>query len=343
MSLTTIGGKAVSKLCLGTMTWGEQNTEAEAHQQIDCASDQGINFIDCAEMYPVPPNVDNAGTSETIIGSWMKKNSQRRHEWVISSKAAGPGRSLDYLRGGPKHNASYLTAAVDDSLKRMQCEYIDLYHLHWPERSTNIFGQLGYRHREIESTPIETTLRALETLIETGKIRAIGLSNETPWGVMRYLEFARQFKLPKIETIQNPYNLLNRTFEIGLAEIAMREDVGLMAYSPMAFGALSGKYRNNAHPANARLTKFERFTRYSNPESTAAINLYCELAQAWGIKPSQLALAFVNQQPFALSTIVGATSLQQLTENIASLELNLSCEQLKAIDKINTMQPNPAP
>lgn len=253
------------------MTWGEQNTEAEGHEQISYALDNGINFMDCAEMYSVAPVAETAGRSEEIIGTWLAKNG-RREDWVIATKAAGPGSSMDYLRGGPKHNLDYLTKAVDDSLRRMQTEYIDLYQLHWPERSTNIFGQLGYRHRESDDTPIQETLEALKTLVKSGKVRSIGLSNENPWGTMRYLELARTLELPKIESVQNVYNLLSRVYEIGMAEISHREDVGLLAYSPTAFGALSGKYRNGAKPANARITLFERFARYSSPESTRSID-----------------------------------------------------------------------
>jgi len=342
MSLTTINGRAVSKLCLGTMTWGEQNTAAEGHEQISYALDNGINFMDCAEMYPVPPAAETAGRSEEIIGSWLAKNG-RREDWVIATKAAGPGASMDYLRGGPKHNLDYLTKAVDDSLRRMQTDYIDLYQLHWPERSTNIFGQLGYRHRESDDTPIQETLEALQTLIKSGKIRSIGLSNENPWGTMRYLELARSMGLPKIESVQNVYNLLSRVYEIGMAEISHREDVGLLAYSPMAFGALSGKYRNGAKPPKARITLFERFARYSSPQSTQSIDAYCDLAESWGMDPAQMALAFVNQQPFVLSTIIGATTMEQLKANIASQEITLDKDQLKAINKIHAGQPNPAP
>lgn len=342
MSLTSINGRRVSKLCLGTMTWGEQNTEAQAHEQISYALDQGINFMDCAEMYPVPPVAETAGRSEEIIGSWFRKHG-RRDEWTIATKAAGPGNTLDYLRGGPKHNLAYLTSAVDDSLRRMNCEYIDLYQLHWPERSTNIFGQLGYRHRDGDDTPIEETLEALQTLIQSGKIRAIGLSNENPWGTMRYLELARARNLPKIESVQNPYNLLSRVYEVGMAEISHREDVGLMAYSPMAFGALSGKYRNGAQPPKGRLTLFERFARYSNPQAVASIEAYCKLAEDWGMDPAQMALAFVRQQPFVLSTIIGATTMEQLKTNIASQEITLDKDQIKAINAVHGAQPNPAP
>ena len=342
MSLSSIDGKKVSKLCLGTMTWGEQNSEVEAHEQIQYAMDQGINFMDCAEMYPVPPVAETAGRSEEIIGTWFAKNGHRE-DWVVATKAAGPGASMDYLRGGPKHNLEYLTKAVDDSLRRMQTEYIDLYQLHWPERSTNIFGQLGYRHRDTDDPPIHETLEALNTLIKSGKIRSIGLSNENPWGTMRYLELARTQGLPKIETVQNPYNLLSRVYEIGMAEVSHRENVGLMAYSPMAFGALSGKYRNGAKPENARITLFERFARYSSKECETTIEAYCQLAEQWGMEPSQMALAFVNQQPFVLSTIIGATTMEQLKSNIASEALVLDKEQIKAINKIHSSQPNPAP
>ncbi len=342
MALTTLAGKQVSKLCLGTMTWGEQNTEAEAHSQIDYALERGLNFMDTAEMYPVPPTGETYGRTEEYIGSWFAK-SGKRDQWVLASKAAGPGRGLDYMRNGPRHTAEQLKAAVDASLKRLQTDYIDLYQLHWPDRNTNIFGQLEYRHRDSDETPVDEILRGLSDLVDSGKIRSIGLSNENPWGAMKFVHYAEKLGLPRIETIQNPYSLLNRTYEIGMAEISHREDVGLLAYSPLAFGMLSGKYRNGAQPDNARLTLFERFSRYTNEPSISATEKYCQLAEANGLDPAQMALAFVSSRSFVLANIIGATSIEQLESNINSSELVLDKELLKEIDSIHRAYPNPAP
>lgn len=333
----------VSALCLGTMTWGEQNTETDAFAQIDRAKSAGINFIDTAEMYPVPPRAETYTTTERIIGNYFKSRGNRA-EWVLASKVAGPGNGIDYIRGGnPKHNREHIVAALDASLKRLQTDWIDLYQLHWPERSTNFFGQLGYRHREERFTPLEETLEVLDEQVKAGKIRHIGLSNETPWGTMTFLQLAESRGWPRAVSIQNPYNLLNRTFEVGLAEIAMREQCGLLAYSPLAFGMLSGKYENGVRPANARLTLFSRFQRYNNPQSVAATSRYVALARAHGLDPAQMALAFVTRQPFVTSNIIGATSLEQLESNLASAELKLSDEVLTAIEAIHVTQPNPAP
>lgn len=331
----------VSSLCLGTMTWGEQNSEDEAHAQLDYATAHGIQFIDTAELYPVPPRPDTQGRTELYLGSWLAKRGQR-DDLVIATKACGPGEWVGYFRGGPRHTLGYLTAALDDSLTRMQTDYVDLYQLHWPDRATNFFGQLGYAHREGPETPIEEILRALETLVTSGKVRAIGLSNETPWGVMQFLEIARREGLPIVQSIQNPYSLLNRTFEIGLAEIAHREAVGLLAYSPLGFGVLTGKYRTQ-RPSNARLTLFTRFQRYSNPEALAATEAYCTLAEESGMTPTEMALAFVTSRPFVTSNIIGATTLAQLAENIQSHTRQLPEAVLDAIDAIHTRHPNPAP
>lgn len=335
-------GIQVSSLCLGTMTWGEQNTEADAHAQLDYATDRGIQFIDTAELYPVPPRPETQGRTETYLGSWLKQRG-RRDDLVLATKACGPGEWVQYFRGGPRHTEAYLTAAVDDSLSRLQTDYIDLYQLHWPDRATNFFGQLGYQHREAPETPIDEILRALDRLVQSGKIRAIGLSNETPWGVMRFLESARREQLPVVQSIQNPYSLLNRTFEIGLAEIAHREQVGLLAYSPLGFGVLSGKYRNNQRPAKARLTLFNRFSRYNNPQATAATEAYCALAEASGMTPAEMALAFVTTRPFVTSNIIGATSLVQLAENIETHARVLPESVLEEIEAIHQRYPNPAP
>lgn len=342
MSFDHINGRPVSRICLGTMTWGEQNTEAEAHAQIDYAMERGINFMDAAEMYPVPPRAETQGLTEQYIGSWLAKSGRRDH-WILATKATGPGPAFAYLRGGPRHSAEQLTAAVEGSLRRLQTDHIDLYQLHWPDRNANIFGQLNYRHREVPETMPEEALRALETLISDGKIGAIGVSNETPWGLMKFLEWADREGLPRVVSIQNAYSLLNRTFEIGLAEIAHREGVGLLAYSPLAMGLLTGKYRHGARPANSRLSLFERFTRYDSPQASAATEKYLQLADELGMKPAHLALAFVNTRPFVTSNIIGATTLEQLEENIDSLSVTLDDEILKAIDAIHAEIPNPAP
>ena len=333
----------VSALCLGSMTWGEQNSEAEGFAQIDRAKACGINFLDTAEMYPVPPRRDTYGATERIIGNYFKARGGRA-DWVLASKVAGPGNGIDYIRGGQlKHNRQHIVAALDDSLKRLQTDWIDLYQLHWPERSTNFFGQLGYRHQEQDFTPLQETLEVLGEQVKAGKIRHIGLSNETAWGTMKYLQLADQLGLPRAVSIQNPYNLLNRSFEVGLAEVAMREQCGLLAYSPLAFGMLSGKYENSARPANARITLFSRFARYTNPQAIAACSRYVTLAREHGLDPAQMALAFVTRQPFVTSNIIGATSLEQLESNLGSLSLELSDELLDAIEAIHREQPNPAP
>ncbi|MGV8844627.1 MAG: NADP(H)-dependent aldo-keto reductase [Pseudomonas sp.] len=333
----------VSNLCLGSMTWGEQNSEAEAFAQIDRAAAAGINFIDTAEMYPVPPRAETYSRTEQFIGNYFKTRGTRA-DWVLASKIAGPGNGINYIRGGQlKHNRTHIVAALDASLKRLQTDWIDLYQLHWPERSTNYFGELGYTHQDQEFTPLQETLEVLGEQVKAGKIRHVGLSNETPWGTMRYLQLADSLGLSRMISIQNPYNLLNRTFEVGLAEIALREDCGLLAYSPLAFGMLCGKYAGGARPVNARLSLFNRFTRYTNPQAEAACAEYVALAREHGLDPAQMALAFVSSRPFVTSTIIGATSLEQLDSNLASANLQLSAEVLEAIEAIHTKQPNPAP
>lgn len=333
----------VSSLCLGSMTWGEQNTESEAFEQLACAKDFGVNFLDTAEMYPVPPRAKTYGATEQIIGNYFKQQGNRA-DWILASKIAGPGNGIDYIRTSPlKHNREHIVAALDASLARLGTDWIDLYQLHWPERPTNYFGQLGYRHRDSDFTPLEDTLEALDEQIKAGKIRHIGLSNETPWATMRYLQLAESRGWPRMVSIQNPYNLLNRTFEVGLAEIAIRENCGLLAYSPLAFGMLSGKYENGARPANARISLFERFSRYSNPQAERACADYVALARKHDLDPAQMALAFVTAQPFVTSNIIGATSMAQLESNLASSTLTLSPEVLSGIEAIQRSQPNPAP
>jgi aryl-alcohol dehydrogenase-like predicted oxidoreductase len=336
-------GVDVSVICLGTMTFGEQNTESEAHEQLDYALAQGINFIDTAEMYPVPPRAETQGRTEAYIGSWLARRGDR-DKLVLATKVAGPADWLDYLRDGPQLTRTHLEQALHASLERLRTDYIDLYQIHWPARSTNFFGQLGYEHKPDEqATPIEETLAVLGEFVRHGKIRFVGLSNETPWGVMEHLRLAERLDLPRVVSVQNPYNLLNRSFEVGLAEIAHREDVGLLAYSPLAFGMLSGKYAGGARPAGARLTLFERFSRYSNPQGEAATQRYVDLAREHGLRPTQMALAYVNSRAFVTSNIIGATGMEQLREDIASAGLSLSDEMLEQIEAIHVEQPNPCP
>lgn len=333
----------VSAIALGTMTWGEQNTAEEAFAQIRQSKDAGINFLDTAEMYPVPPNGETYAETERIIGQYFKKYADRA-DWVLASKVVGPGR-MDHIRdGNPRLDRKNITAALEASLKRLNTDYLDLYQLHWPDRKANFFGVLGYTHHaDDQSVDIEETLLVLNDLVKEGKIRHFGLSNETPWGTQRFLHVAESRDLPRAVSIQNPYNLLNRTFEIGLAEIAIREQIGLLAYSPLAFGVLAGKYLNGARPAAGRLTLFERFQRYNNPQVDSATAGYVALAQEHGLDPAQMALAYVTSRPFVTSNIIGATTLEQLTSNIASAELTLSDEVLAGIEAIHIKQPNPAP
>jgi aryl-alcohol dehydrogenase-like predicted oxidoreductase len=334
----------VSALCLGTMTFGQQNTETEAHAQLDRALDAGVNFIDTAEMYPVPPLAETQGRTEQYIGSWLAARGLRDRV-VLATKVAGPGGWLSYLRDGDTRlDRPNIEAAVEASLKRLRTDYIDLYQLHWPDRETNYFGRLGYAHpTEDRSVPLLETLEVLGDLVAAGKVRHIGLSNETPWGTMRFLDLARQHGLPQPASIQNPYNLLNRTFEIGLAEVAIRERCGLLAYSPMAFGVLSGKYLGGVRPAGARLTLFERFDRYSNAQAERAAGEYVALARRQGLDPARMALAWVTSRPFVTSNIIGATTMAQLEADLCSIDLELSEEVIEGIEEIHTRQPNPSP
>ncbi len=333
----------VSSLCLGTMTWGEQNTEADAFAQIDRAQAASVNFIDTAEMYPVPPRPETYATTERYIGNYFKARGNRA-DWIVATKIAGPGNGISHIRDGNlKFNREHIRSALDDSLRRLRSDWIDLYQLHWPERNTNFFGQLGYRHQDSDFTPLEDVLEALDREVKAGRIRHIGLSNETPWGAMKYLQLAESRGWPRAVSIQNPYNLLNRSYEIGLAEISMREQCGLLAYSPLAFGMLSGKYENGARPADARITLFERFARYSNPQAQTACSKYVALAREYGLDPAQMALAYVTAQPFVTSNIIGATSLEQLESNLGSASIKLSNEVMEGIEAIQKEQPNPAP
>jgi len=334
----------VSAIALGTMTWGEQNSEAEAFVQMDYALDRGVNLFDTAELYAIPPRAETYGATERIIGRWFSR-SGKREQVILASKVCGPTAWCPHIRQGKARlNRAHIVAACEASLRRLQTDYIDLYQTHWPDRNTNFFGRRGYQHAVNEqATAIEETLEALALLVEQGKVRAIGVSNETPWGVMRHLQCAEAFTLPRIVSIQNPYNLLNRTFEIGLAEIACREEVGLLAYSPLAFGVLSGKYLRDAQPQGSRLMLFPQYTRYSGDQATAATAAYVELAREFAMDPAQMALAFIHRQPFVTSTIVGATTMAQLQSNIDSFELYLPDDLLERLEQIHCQHPNPCP
>ncbi|ENX37288.1 NADP(H)-dependent aldo-keto reductase [Acinetobacter courvalinii] len=337
----------VSVIALGTMTWGEQNSESEAHEQLDYAVEHGVNLIDTAEMYPVPPKPETQGLTEQYIGTWLKQ-SQKRDQVLIATKVVGRSGKLSqashFRSGQTKLDRANIETALHDSLKRLQTDYVDLYQLHWSDRSTNHFGELGYTHVENEDTvPILETLTVLSELVQAGKIRHIGLSNETPWGVSQFLKYSESLGLARVVSIQNPYNLLNRSFEIGNAEIAIREQVGLLAYSPLAFGALTGKYLDGAQPAGARLSLWERFARYKGQASEDAIRRYVALAKQYDLDPAQLALAYVNSRRFVTSNIIGATNLNQLKTNIESIDLQLADEVIQGIEQIHQAHPNPAP
>ncbi len=334
----------VSLLCLGTMTWGGQNTELQAHQQLDFAIDSGINFIDTAEIYPLPRQEETQGRTESYIGSWFASR-KNRDKVILGTKIAScaPGNS-----GNPgeltRFNKKNIEQALDNSLNRLQTDYIDLYQLHWPDREINNLYRLGYQDTEIDhSALMEETLTALNEMVQAGKVRYIGVSNETPWGLMKYLEVAKYHHQPRVVSIQNPYSLINRTFEIGLAEVAIREQCGLLAYSPLAFGMLTGKYLKGARPMDSRITLFERYIRYANPQAEQATERYVQLAKEFGVSPAQMALAFVSSRPFVTSTIIGATKMEQLQENIESLQVKLPQPILDQIEMIHHEIPNPAP
>ncbi len=331
----------VSKICLGSMTWGEQNTEAEGHQQLDYAVEQGINFIDTAELYSVPAKKETQGSTEKIIGTWLKKTG-KRNEVVVASKIVGPAPFASHVRKG-KFIKTEIEDAIHKSLQRLQTDYIDLYQLHWPERQTNYFGKLGYTHDKDDTWTdnFAEVLHHLEGFIKEGKIRQIGVSNETAYGVMRYAEEARK-GAAKMITIQNPYNLLNRKDEIGLTEVLHRENVGHLPYSPLGFGMLTGKYLEEI-PKNSRVDLFPNYNRYMNENSYKATRAYNEIAKKHGLSLTQMALAFVTDRPFVTSTIIGATSLDQLKENIDSVHVTLSNEVLKEIEAVHNTIPNPAP
>lgn len=345
MKYTTLGNTdvQVSKICLGTMTWGEQNTEKEGHEQLDFALEKGVNFIDTAEMYSVPAKAETQGGTEKIIGTWLKGR-QDRDKIVLATKAAGPQPFLTYLRDMPKFNKEQLVEALNGSLSRLQTDYIDLYQLHWPERKTNFFGKLGFKVEEDAwEDNIGEVMYVLDSFVKAGKVKNIGISNETPWGFMRFIEEGKKNDLSKVVSVQNPYSLLNRSYEVGMAEISYREKIGLLAYSPLAFGVLTGKYFGQEDLENARLTLFPRMKRYASEETQSAAKKYLALAQQHGLSLTQMALAFINQQPFLTSTIIGATNLKQLEENINSIDVELSEELLEGIEKIHQSIPNPAP
>lgn len=335
----------VSRICLGTMTWGEQNTQTEAFEQMDYALDQGVNFWDTAELYSVPPRAETYGATETMIGNWFAKNG-RRQDVVLASKIAGPMGPASHIRDGKgRFNREQITQALEASLKRLQTDYLDLYQLHWPERPTNYFGKLNYEWQEEpkDLTDFEETLEVLTEFVKQGKIRQIGLSNETAWGTMKFLQIAEAKGLQKIVTVQNPYSLLNRSYEVGLAEVSRHEGVGLLAYSPLGFGVLSGKYLNNQHPEGARLTLFPNYDRYMGNNAVKSTELYAALAKGNGLTPTQLALAFVNSRPFVSANIIGATSMEQLKENIDSINVTLDEETLHQIERIHAQYTIPSP
>ena len=333
----------VSLIGLGTMTWGEQNTEAEGHEQMDYALEQGVNLFDVAEMYPVPPVAETCHETERIIGTWFADRG-KRDQVILATKVVGPGSHMTHIREGARLDRPNIMAAVEGSLKRLQTDYIDLYQLHWPDRPVPLVGGRDYQPpKQDDSVPIEETLKVLGELVDQGKVRYIGLSNETPWGAMKFLQAAESLGLPRIVTIQNSYNLLNRTFDAGLSEVCHYEDLRSLPYSPLAFGRLTGKYRGGVMPEGARLTLWERFARYNGPHSDAAIEEYARIAYEAGMSLTQMSLAWINQRHHVASNLIGATSMDQLKENIASVEVSLPGEVRKAIDTVHHRFPNPCP
>ena len=334
----------VSKICLGTMTFGEQNTQEEAFEQLDYALDQGINFIDTAELYAIPPKKETQGQTEIIIGNWIQQR-QNRDNFILATKITGPRPALTYIRNPLKFTKAQLTEALEGSLKRLQTDYVDLYQLHWPERNTNFFGKLGYEHQPTEEWKdnFQEILQLMQQFIAAGKIKYFGISNETPWGLNHFLKLSEVHDLPRCVSVQNPYSLLNRTYEVGLAEISIREKAGLLAYSPLGFGMLSGKYHLNTAKPNARLNQFKGMSRYNGKLSYEATANYLKIAQKYGLTLTQLSLAFVNTRPFLTSNIIGATTMNQLKENIGSIQIDLTDEILKDINEAHRSIPNPAP
>ena len=334
----------VSTICLGTMTWGEQNTQEEGFEQMDYALDQGVNFWDTAELYAVPPKAETFGHTEIIIGNWFQKT-KKRNEVILATKVAGPSR--EYLRdGGYNYGIEKLTEAINDSLKRLQTDYIDLYQLHWPERNTNMFGKLGYEHKDKDDwNKFEDVLGNLQKFVKQGKIREVGLSNETPWGVSKYLEISKEKNLPRMMSIQNPYSLLNRTYEIGLAEVSIRDQIGLLAYSPLASGYLSGKYRNETYPKGSRMERDWEFWkyRYNTPNLKNAVEEYYKISKKYNLDMSQMSLKFCELQHFTTSVIIGATTMEQLKTNIESVNVKLNDEIINEINEVQKKYPNPCP
>ena len=333
----------VSTICLGTMTWGEQNSQKEGFEQMDYALDKGINFFDTAELYSVPPKKETFGHTETIIGNWFKKTN-KRDKIILASKVSGPMR--EYVRGGGnQYGEKNITVALEESLKRLKTDYIDLYQLHWPERNTNMFGRLGYEHKDDNKwNKFEDVLKNLKKFIDQGKVRHVGLSNETAWGAQKYLEISKDHNLPRMMSIQNPYNLLNRTYEVGLAEVSIREQIGLLAYSPLASGYLSGKYRNNQMPKNSRVSLDPDFwSRYNKPNTDVAVDAYFKIAKKYNLDLAQMSLKFCEIQPFMTSVIIGATKMQQLKTDIESVNVNLPEEIIKEVNEIQKIYPNPCP
>ena len=334
----------VSTICLGTMTWGEQNSEKEGFEQMDFALSQGVNFWDTAEIYSIPMREETYGETEKIIGNWFQKT-KKRNDVVLATKVCG-NTSNKYIRGGGNSfGKKKITEALDESLRRLKTDYIDLYQLHWPERNTNFFGDYGYEHDENDKnwTPFEEILESLKKFIEQGKIRYVGLSNETAWGLSKFLELSKMKGLPKMMSVQNPYNLLNRTYEVGLAEISIREQSGLLAYSPLAFGYLTGKYRNNKLPAKSRMQLFKNFNRYKNENGQKAIDEYYKISKKYNLDFTQMSLKFCEIQHFTTSVIIGATTMEQLKTNIESVNVNLNSDIINDINKIQQKYPNPCP
>lgn len=333
---------SVSALSLGTMTFGEQNDESQAHAQLDYAVARGVNLIDTAEMYPVPPRAETVHRTETYVGNWLKQ--QPRDRLIIATKIAGPARGFGWIRNGPRITPQHIQSAIEASLKRLQTDYIDLYQIHWPDRYVPMFGASSYDvAQERDSTPVAEQLQALAKLVEDGKVRYLGLSNETPWGVMEFTRCAQQLNLPGIISVQNAYHLMNRTFEHGLAEVCRHTHVGLLAYSPLAFGWLSGKYSTDAHAAG-RITRFPQFgQRYAKTNVPAASAEYARIAREAGLSPAGMALAFVRSRWFTASTIIGATTMAQLQENLDSMDISLSAEILEQIEAVSRRYPDPAP
>ena len=333
----------VSRICLGTMTFGRQNTEQQAFQQLDFALAQGVNFIDTAELYPVPTAAATRCLTEQYIGNWIRARGNRE-QLIIGTKVCGPAPMVEYLRANIAHDELNIRAAVEGSLKRLNTDYIDLYQLHWPDRQSNFFGQLGYEHDSSnDGTPLLETLRVLKQLVDEGKVRYVGVSNESPWGVMSFLQLAKEFDLPRIACVQNAYSLLNRTTEIGLAEVLYRENIDLLPYSPLGFGVLTGKYLNGALPENSRLQLFPHYSRYQTVNGVIATAKYVELANSLNMDPAQLAIAFVASRPFVGSTIIGATDIAQLGNAIAAIDLVLDADVLAKIEAIHSSCHNPCP